>query len=175
MSADQKNLYTSITGGPRAQGPQHFALVRSDGSLTGPFNALLQSPRLGHAVQGLGAAVRYDSSLSARIREMAILIVAAHWESAFEQHAHEAVGRAIGLTEAEIAVIREGGIPPLDDETELASARLVHAAARGDVDDALWSSLDGVIDDPTRFELVTLVGYYALLALQLRIFRVEDE
>lgn len=172
LTPEQAELYASIATGPRATGPQHFALTNDDGSLVGPFNALLLSPVLGHALQGVGAAVRYSTALTARTREIAILIVATHWHSAFELMAHEAVGRAAGLTDAEITAIREGGIPSLDDEHEAACAALVHAATRGDLDDAQWAAARAVLDEPTIFELVTLVGYYAALALQLRVFRV---
>ena len=173
LDPEQTALYDSIAHGPRAQGPQHFALTRDDGSLTGPFNALLLAPGLGGAIQELGAAVRYRTSFTARERELCILIVAAHWKSAFEQMAHEAVGRSVGLTDAELSAVRDGGLPDLSDARELACARLVHALARGDVDDELWASASATLDQPTIFELTTLVGYYALLALQLRVFRVE--
>ena len=32
LSGSRRVLYESIAGGPRAQGPQHFALTRADGS-----------------------------------------------------------------------------------------------------------------------------------------------
>lgn len=172
LTPSQKDLYESIAAGPRAQGPQHFALTAADGSLNGPFNAFLVSPELGGAVQELGAAVRYRTGLSARERETAILIVAHHWGSEFEIMAHEAVGRAAGLTDAELTALAAGDVPELADEHELLTAQVTHALARGDVDDALWARATAVLDDVTMFELTTLVGYYALLALQLRVFRV---
>ncbi|HEY0949418.1 MAG TPA: hypothetical protein VGD85_04425, partial [Nocardioides sp.] len=52
----------------------------------------LLSPAVGDALQRLGAAVRYRTALPDRAREMAILLVAARWDSAFEREAHEAVG-----------------------------------------------------------------------------------
>lgn len=170
----QRPLYAAITTGPRAQGPQHFALTDDEGVLAGPFNAFLHSPALGGAVQALGAAVRYETGLTARERELAILVVAAHWDSAFERHAHEAVGRAAGLTEDEFGVVRDGGIPQLADPREDAVVRLAHAMARGDVDDGLWTAASDRLSPETAFEVSTLVGYYALLALQLRVFRVDS-
>src|ERR1700712_1255303 len=114
LDGDQRELYDAIASGPRAQGPQHFALTRADGGLLGPFNAFLLSPALGFALQELGAAVRYRTALPPRTREIAILTVAAHWDSAFEWSAHESVGRAAGLTDAELASLREGVVPELD-------------------------------------------------------------
>lgn len=172
LTPEQADLYARILGGPRAAGPQYFSLTAPDGSLVGPFNALLLSPGLGGAVQELGAAVRYQTQLSSRIREMAILVVAAHWHSTFETAAHEAVGRAIGLTEEELTAIAAGDIPTLDDEYELACIRIVDALTHGDIDDELWVQTRELVSTETVFELVTLVGYYAGLALQMRVFRV---
>lgn len=172
LTAEQRSLYGAIAEGPRATGPQHFALTNPDGSLAGPFNALLLVPALGQAVQALGAAVRYETSLTAREREIAILVVAARWDCEFERMAHEAVGRAAGLSDDELETIRGGGIPALDDPHEDACTRLAHAMAHGDVDEASWAQTSRIVTVETVFELSTLVGYYALLALQLRVFRV---
>lgn len=174
LSPAERDLYDAIAHGPRSHGPQHFALTREDGSLTGPFNALLLSPALGNALQGLGAAVRYETSMTPRVRELAILTVAAHWDSAFERMAHEAVGRAAGLTDEELAAVASGAIPALEDELERASITLVHAATRGDLTDDQWAEARAELTEEQVFELVSLVGYYAALALQLRIFRVDQ-
>jgi 4-carboxymuconolactone decarboxylase len=174
LSPAQSELYASIAGGARATGPQHFALVNPDGSLAGPFNALLLAPALGDALQKLGAAVRYQTALTDRSREIAILIVATHWNSAFERMAHESVGRAAGLTEAELSALRSGELPLLHDAHEFACARATHALVAGDIDDVLWAELRETLTEATLFELSTLVGYYGTLALQLRVFRVDE-
>lgn len=173
LDSDQRRLYDSITTGPRAQGPQHFALTRPDGALVGPFNAFLLSPGVGGALQELGAAIRYRTALTARAREIAILTVAALWDCAFEWSVHESIGRAVGLTDTELADIRVGVVPDLEDPYERTCANLTWAMARGDVDESEWRTWVGVVGEVAVFELTTLVGYYATLALQLRVFRVE--
>ena len=197
LDEDQRALYDAIAGGRRAQGPQLFQLADSEGRLEGPFNAFLLQPRLGSALQALGSAVRYDTGLDDRCREIAILIVAAHWESEFEWYAHEAVGRSVGLGDAELAAVRDGryteltadrdgrpaagdGRPAAGDgrpaalaAREAVVARTVAAlAARGDLSDAEYREAVDHLGTPGLFELLTLVGYYATLALQLRVFRV---
>jgi 4-carboxymuconolactone decarboxylase len=170
---DQQRLYASITSGPRggAQGP--FALVDDTGALTGPFNAMLLQPELGGALQALGTAVRFQGSLPGRSRELVILIVAAHWSSAFEQQAHEAAGRLAGLSEAEMAAVRAGREPDLADPAERAAVRAARALVRaGDLDDQEYAVAVAELGEAGVFELTTLVGYYAMLALQLRVFRV---
>jgi 4-carboxymuconolactone decarboxylase len=150
-----------------------FELTDHEGALNGPFNAMLVSPQLGDALQQLGAAVRYRSALSGRVREMAILMVAAQWDSDFERYAHEPVARSVGVRDGEIADLRAGRTPVVDDAAEAAALRLVAALlADQDVDDEIYAAVVPNIGERAAFELTTLVGYYATLALQLRVFRV---
>jgi 4-carboxymuconolactone decarboxylase len=173
LSPDQRRLYAAITGGPRASGRRPFPLTDSDGGLEGPFNAMLLQPAVGSALQALGAAIRYQGTLAPRTREFAVLIVAAHWDSDFEQYAHEAVGRAAGLTEDELARIRAGAELELTDAAERAAVRACRALVRdGDLDDDEYQAAVGVLGAAGLFELTTLVGYYITLAIQLRAFRV---
>ena len=172
LDGEQRSLYDAIAGGRRAQGPQLFRLADADGRLEGPFNAFLLQPRLGSALQALGSAVRYDTGLDDRCREIAILVVAAHWRSAFEWYAHEAVARSAGLGDPELAALRDGR----HDELAAREAAVARTAAalvtRGDLDDAEYHEAVDQLGAAGLFELLTLVGYYATLALQLRVFRV---
>lgn len=169
----QRALYDAITGGPRAAGPQHFPLTAADGSLRGPFDALLLSPAVGTALQEVGAAIRYRTRLSDRARELAILLVAARWGSAFERESHEAIARAIGFTDSELVALRTEDPDAFTGDEQLI-ARTVVALLDGDLDDGQWDAAASAVGEAVVFELTTLVGYYATLALQLRVFRVGD-
>lgn len=173
LTAEELALYEEISGGPRSSGPQHFPLTNPDGSLRGPFNAMLLSPPLGSALQSLGARIRYRGALTDRAREIAVLVVAAHWDCEFERASHEAVARAIGLTEDQLRAIRAGDSDALEDEDRLI-ARVASQLAGGNLDDDLWADAVAALGPERIFELTTLVGYYAMLALQLRVFRVES-
>lgn len=171
----QRELYAEITGGPRAAGPQRFALTDETGALNGPFNAMLAAPAVGQALQRLGAAIRYETSLGDRIRELAILAVAGRWDSAFERHSHEPHALAAGITTAQIEALRGFSMPELADDTERAALRFVFAMlSDGDVDDVTYAEVLPIIGNQVAVELSALVGYYATLALQLRVFRVAD-
>ncbi|MEU6536848.1 carboxymuconolactone decarboxylase family protein [Streptomyces sp. NPDC047000] len=174
LDDEQTKVYRAITGGPRAAGPQAFALTDGEGRLRGPFNAMLLSPPVGLAVQALGSAVRYGSVLGGRARELAILAVAAHWNSAFEREAHEAVGRLAGLTGPEMAALRTGAAPGLADPGERAVLETTGRLLRhGALSDEEYAEAVSAVGERGLFELTTLVGYYSALALQLRVFAGE--
>lgn len=171
LSDEQRALYDSIASGPRAQGKQHFALTADDGSLNGPFNAFLISPTVGNALQGVGAAIRYGTELTDRARELGILLVAARWNSAFEQHAHEPIARSLGMSDDELSALRNEDLSVLEGD-ELEVGRAVVALLDGDLDDAQYAAAVDALGTEAVFELTSLVGYYSTLALQLRVFRV---
>ena len=99
MTPEQVGLYREILGGPRGQGPRAVLLATGAGGLACLFNAMLYAPDVGHALQELGAAIRFRTQLAPRIRELAILVVAQHWDSGYVRASHEAIGREAGLTE----------------------------------------------------------------------------
>lgn len=173
LDPEQQEVYRSIAGGPRASGPQAFALTDADGRLNGPFDAMLRSPTVGAALQALGGAIRYGSVLSARARELAILAVAAAEDSSFERYAHEAVARTIGLTEADLAAVRAGSAvagADVEETVVLDTARVL--LARADLDDDEYARALGTLGERGLVELTALIGYYRTLALQLRVFGV---
>lgn len=172
FSGEQRRLYERITGGPRGRGPRPFPLTDEEGRLHGPFNALLASPEVGSAVQELGAAIRYRSSLPDRAREIAILELAVRRRCAFEWYAHERVGRAAGLDDDEIRALLSGADCGSFDPAEALVRRLVGTLlAERDLNDELFAQAQSVLGTTMLMELIALVGYYDLLALSLQVWR----
>ena len=178
MTSEQLDLYREILGGPRGQGPRAVALSSGAGGLAGPFNAMLYAPPVGHALQELGAAIRFRAQLPPRIREMAILVVAQAWDSVYERDSHELIGRDAGLTGRKSRRSAVGADPGFADKQEQIAYSVVRALTgpdpkRADLDDQEYDTAVAVLGERALVELSTLVGYYATLALQLRIFRVR--
>ena len=177
MTPEQVDLYRRILSGPRGQGPRAMPLSNGTGGLAGPFNAMLYAPAVGQALQELGAAIRFRTRLAPRVREMAILVVAQAWHSEYERSSHEPIGREAGLTDPEIEALRAGADPGFPDEQE----RVAYSVARSlvgigvpaDLGDEQYAAAVAVLGEQALVELSTLVGYYATLALQMRIFRVD--
>jgi 4-carboxymuconolactone decarboxylase len=177
MTSEQVVLYREILGGPRGQGPRAVLLASGAGGLAGPFNAMLYAPSVGHALQELGTAIRFRTELAPRVREMAILVVAQAWDSAYVRESHELLGRDAGLTDTEIEALRAGADPGFADKQEQVAYSVVRALTgpgpkSADLDDQEYDTAVAVLGERALVELSALVGYYATLALQLRIFRV---
>ena len=168
-------LHAALVGGRRGQGPQAIGLTAPDGSMVGPFGLMLHVPHLGSPLQELGAAVRFETSLTARAREVAILTVAAVTGSEYEQYAHERVGRMVGLSETELDGIRLGGFAHgsgVDPEEAMAAVVARRLAERRPLGDDDYATAVGVLGEQQLLELVVLVGYYAMLAQMMSVFGV---
>lgn len=165
LDAEQRDLRERIVGGPRGRGPRPFALEHEDGALTGPFGVMLHHPPLGAPLQELGTSIRYRTGLPDRTREIGILAVAAATGSTFERHAHEQVGRSVGLTDDELAALAAQRFTSTDP-AEQAAYDLCRRLLAGDpvVGDEAYDDLAGVLGQAAITELVVLVGYYRLLA-----------
>jgi len=166
-------VYAAITGGRRADGPRLFETTGVHGELLGPFAAMVAQPAVGQPLQRLGEALRYETSLPPLTREVVILSVAAHRRSEYEWYAHAAVARDMGMSDATLESVRTRELPSeLDDGTE-AVWRLVALLLRQDpVDDDIYTAAQAVCGTAGVVEVVTLVGYYSLLAQLLDVFQL---
>jgi len=174
MTAQQREFYDKYATGVRASPATTFPLVDGEGHLMGPPAVWVLSQPLGLALERFGYAIRYELSLSQRAQEIAILMVAQHRQSEFERFAHEQAGLKAGLTQDDLAALAAGKPPRLDTEEELA----VYETARrildvGALDDRAYRAAADVLTAPRLFELVTLIGYYVMLATQLSVFDIQ--
>lgn len=171
LTEPQREVHGSIVGGPRS-GESAFRLTDPDGRLHGPFNIMLAAPGPGLALSELGAALRFRTSLSDRVREISILTLSALERSSFEWYAHEAVARRIGMTDAEIAALAAcEPAPSFDDVERTVQRAVIELVEGGDLDDAAHADLVAHLGTEGVVELVVLVGYYSTLAVAMRALR----
>jgi 4-carboxymuconolactone decarboxylase len=148
--------------------------LESNGGLPGPFNAMLHSPEVGYSLQALGAQIRATNSLSGRSREIATLAVAAHFDSRYEWARHAIAGRALGLSESELDLICGHTDEELDDSVERAVLDITRRLLTdGDLSNEEYQEAIDHLGEDGLVTLSTLVGYYSMLAMQMRIFRVD--
>jgi len=175
LNDEQANLHQLITSGPRTAGPQLLEIQDAQGALNGPFGVMLHAPALGGPLQELGAAVRFRTRMSGRTREIAILAVATATGSEFERYAHERIGQAVGLTETELAALRDGTFTSTDPTEATAYAvcrRLLDADPRQPWSDEEYATAADVLSREGVLELTVLVGYYRTLAQLMSVFAI---
>ncbi len=168
LTPEQHALTEAIKSGPRAKLASSGA--SKPGPLGGPFNVWLRSPGIGNLVQKLGEEIRFRSSLSGKLNELAILITARNWTSRYEWVAHHKLALEGGLNPAIADAIARGQRPEgmdadealvYDFSTELQDSR--------GVSDALYARAVARFGERGVVDLITVNGFYVLVSMCLNV------
>jgi 4-carboxymuconolactone decarboxylase len=155
MTREQRQVYDAVASGPR-------------GTVQGPLLAALHRPELADKWQQLGELLRYRTTLSARLSEIAILVTAQRWRCQLEWHLHEGFALKARVPRTVIDDIHGGRRPSCVDAEALAVYD--YAAELHDrrvvSDETYQRALErwGVVG---VVELTALVGYYTMVAMTL--------
>ena len=159
MDPAQQAVYRAIASGPR-------------GSVRGPFNALLRSPELADRVQKLGEYLRFNSSLPAKLNELAILVTARYWSAQFEWYAHALLAEKAGLPLNFILDIQNrkkpGGMNA--DETAIYDF-CAELHEKKEVSDAAFQAVVQRFGERGVVDLIGVSGYYTLVSMVLNVER----
>jgi len=161
-----------------AEQQQVFDLITATrgGVVPAPFHILLESPELASLTQALGAFCRYRTGFPPRLSELMVLITAVHWGADYEFTVHVPEARKAGLTDATITALRNGTNPQLDDpDSKLVYDFATTFFATRDIPNSLFDEAVARFGRPRVTELVGVLGYYSMLAILMRVFRIEGK
>jgi len=174
MTPEQRALVERFTTGPRADPANAFRLTDETGQLIGPLRAWVLAPELGLALEPVGAQMRWGIHVSGRAREAVILAVGYAEASPFELYAHEAAGRAEGLTEEDLADLRAGRTPAgADEELRIAHGIALELIRDRTLSEETFGRAVAALGHAVVFELVVLVGWYQMTTLVLATFDIQ--
>jgi 4-carboxymuconolactone decarboxylase len=143
------------------------------GGIPGPFNAYLRSPAVGTHIDRLGRALHTEITFSARLRELAILLVAAEWKAQFEWFAHAPLAQREGVHPDVVNAIYEGRQPDFASSDEATIYRFVHELlATRRVSSQTYQQAIALLGETGLMELVALLGQYTLVSMTLNAFQV---
>lgn len=171
MTAEQKKLFDTIVGGPRAQ---NYGTDPAGHVLRGgPFNAWLRSPEFGLKLQAVGEQIRFHSSIPRKLNELAILITAREWTSQYEWFAHHALAMKAGLDPQIAEAVANGKRPANMKEDEAAVydflTQLHHTKK---VDDATFNRVKALFGEQGVIDLIGVSGYYVAVSMTLNVAQV---
>ena len=168
-------------GGRRDLGWINFAIAKGAGLATRSrppriFTTLGRNRRLFRRWLWFAGALMPGGKLPRADTELVILRVAHNTGSEYEWAQHERIAQRAGLSEAEVARVRQG--PDAEGWSErqaalLAAADEMHAAGR--IGDAVWERLQRHLEEVRLIELCMLIGHYEMLAMTLNSLQVEPD
>ena len=160
MTEDQRKVHDSIASGPR-------------GGVRGPLALWLHRPELADRAQQLGRYCRYETCLSPRLSELAILTTARIWDAAYEWQAHLPSARAAGLSEEVISALAADRRPVftnLDEDLVYSVTRELNQTRS--VSDDLFERTVSELGTEATVDLVGILGYYSLISMTIKAFDV---
>jgi 4-carboxymuconolactone decarboxylase len=162
--------YDKLTPEQNTMGEHLFAGER--GGMNGPFNVTLRSPEMGDLAQKLGAQLRFHSSLSNRLNEMAILMTARFWNAQYEWFAHKKNALTAGLSPAVIDAIATGKRPsPMQADEEAVYNFGDELLRTREVRDAAFKAVVDKFGERGAVDLTGVMGYYCFVSMMLNIDR----
>jgi 4-carboxymuconolactone decarboxylase len=160
MSEAQADLVRRIVAGPRKDLPVNMEIW-------------LHSPQFAEVANSFAEYVGHRAPMSKRIKEITILVVAAHWGSRFEWFWHERLARQLGLEEEQLARLKVKQPVDLDDPVERVAYELAFAMLeRRDVDDDLYARAVRILGHAMVADLIGLIGLYTMVAFSIDFHRV---
>ncbi len=167
LREDQQAVLEAIESGPRGNRPGIGTI--------GPFSAMVKAPGVGGAIQSLGAAVRFGSSLPENIKEVAICTVGVHYRCKFELSAHKALAIRAGVSEQALDRLIANDDPDFEGEEILAHTIASQLVNQHGLTDETYNHGVETFGEEGMIELITATGYYCLICLILNSFKVPLE
>jgi 4-carboxymuconolactone decarboxylase len=160
LDTPQQEAAQMLTSGPR-------------GGVYGPFRPLLHRPPLLHALARLGETLRYEGTLDAALREWTICVVARETSNVFEWDMHLPLAVKAGVPAAALAALDAGQPSPADLPADLGLARILarELVMQHRLGDRTYEDAVAQWGEPTLVELLTLVGYFAMVCWLMNVAR----
>jgi len=162
--------YAELTPAQKTMVDHLFAGER--GGMNGPFNVTLRSPEMGDLAQQLGAQLRFHSALTAKQRELAIILTGRDWTAQYEWYAHARLALQAGIPKDAVDAIAAGKrptslgpdeVPVYNFVTELLKTR--------QVSDPVFNAARAKLGEKGVVDLTGLVTYYGFVSAMLNIDR----
>ena len=139
----------------------------------GPYQVLMHVPPLAEPVAAVGEYLRFHGMLPGADRELAIITAARENGSQYEWAIHEPVARAEGTSDRAIETVCSGGSLDALTSRERLIVEVVRTLYRDHaLSDELFDGAVTTFGHEQTVELVTIVGFYNLLAFVLQGFAV---
>lgn len=145
-------------------------LVAGRGRILAPYRVWIHSPDVASRMESLGTYLNKRSTLTTREIEIAILVIARHWQSPYVINAHIREGMNVGLTREQVDALCAGHDPKLTDAHEKAVYDFSFETVGGSkLSDQRFAELAEALRRDSLAELLVLLGYYTSVALAMKV------
>jgi len=153
---------------------EEIASTRAGGMAGGPFALWLRTPALADRANQFGTYLRHQTSVPQRLVELAVLTIARHWTAQYEWFVHARYIDKVGLDPAIAEAIRTCKTPDITKDDEKAVYALTtELHDQRTVSEGTYARAVELLGEQTVLELVTIIGFYTMVAMVLTTYRVD--
>ena len=159
MSPEQKRVYDQIAGKRK--------------TVRGPFPMWLRNPKLAEHANEFGIALRDHSIIGRRIFELCVITVCRAWSVQYAWSSHAPQAELQGIAPEVVAAIRENRTADFKrDDERVTYAVATEIMATKELSRATYDKAIAQFGEQGTVELVSTIGYYAMVGIFLKSFDV---
>lgn len=159
LSAEQRRVYDQIAGNRK--------------TVRGPFPIWLRNPKLAEHANNFGVALRDHSTIGRRIFELAVITVCRAWSVQYAWSSHAPQAELAGITPEIVEAIRQNKRPQFDkDDERVAYEVATEIMATKELSQASYDRAVQQFGLQGTVELISTIGYYAMVGIFLKSFGV---
>ena len=159
LSPEQKRVFDQIAGNRK--------------TVRGPFPMWLRNPKLAEHANQFGIALRDHSTIGRRIFELCVITVCRAWSVQYAWSSHAPQAELAGVSPEVIAAIQQNRTPNFTrDDERVAYTVANEIMATKELSKETYDMAIGQFGDQGTVELISTVGYYAMVGIFLKSFDV---
>ena len=152
----------------------HETAINSGTIESGPGSVMIHSPEMRNRANHLVFYFRQESELPQKIQEMAMILTARKKDCQYIWFAHAARARTEGINNEFVDALRDKKpLPKLPHDEQIVVDYATELFDTNRVSDATFKAVMDHFGSQLLTELTTMMGYYALLALNVNDFEVD--
>ena len=159
LTPEQKRVYDQIAGKRQ--------------TVRGPFPIWLRHPKLAEHANQFGVVLRDHSTIGRRIFELAVITVCRAWSVQYAWSSHAPQAEKAGIAPAIVEAIRQNRRPDFAKADEQVAYEVAsEIMATKDLSQASYDKAVAQFGLQGTVELVSTIGYYAMVGIFLKSFGV---
>jgi 4-carboxymuconolactone decarboxylase len=159
LTPEQKRVYDQIAGRRK--------------TVRGPFPIWLRNPKLAEHANQFGIALRDHSTIGRHIFELVVITVCRQWSVQYAWSSHAPQAEAAGIAPEIVAAIRDKRRPDFKHaDQRIAYDVTTEIMETNDLSTATYDRAIAQFGLQGTIELVSTVGYYAMVGIFLKSFDV---
>jgi 4-carboxymuconolactone decarboxylase len=152
----------------------NFKVMKENGELVGPFNAMLHFPKFGAAAWAMNKTLYDHTKLPKSVLQICVLVTGSHMKARYQIFGHEQLAADAGVPRQKIATLAAGQRPADLTAEESVAFDVAYALNQsGPIAESTYRAGEAMFGREGMAEIIYLVGTFHLVAIILNGYDVS--